>query len=243
MSMLVVDGPGGPRQIICAERSARSFVLFAAMLTGLLISAYFSVGTYPSTDPFLWFYSTVGLVLCGFGTLAGLWLLLRPDTIRVELDREGLVKRSLFGARKYRWQQIGPFAPMEPSVRSRWLPRRFTTCYAGAFNARTMTKIGEVRAPHDDELHAADVRLKATLLEHGPALKATRRFCDILNEWRSEALEASPPPDIAGDGANPKPGMLRRRARIARTVLVVKAVLLGLAILFGPIVVANWSAF
>lgn len=245
MSTLVVEGPGGPRQIISAERSPKVVALFFGFLACLLVSFYYFDGTDPAASPAFWFYTGLGLVVSGLGALATGWLIIRPSTIRVELDRRGLVQRGLLRSRKYSWHQIGPFAPVEESLRARWLPRAFASWYAGAFSLRTMKKIGELRAPEDDELHAADVSLKATLLEHGPALKATRRFCDILNEWRTESLEYDPAPDSEIDESKARPQVVRRRVRFGRIRLVFKLILVLVFLIFGPMIVARvpeWAA-
>lgn len=236
MSKLAAQGEADHRQIIYAERSPKTVALFVALLLGAIASAVAFDGSDPAVSPALWFYSLLGIVGCGAGALAAGWLCLRPETNRIELDRSGLVLRGLFRTRRYPWRQLGPFAPVEQSFRARLFPP-IASWYAGAFEARTLSQLGEVRAPEDDELHAADVNLNPFLLERGPKLKTTRRFCDILNEWRTASLAEQTP---AGDNVvefRPRPNVVRRRVYVRRLRLIILALMVIAVVVSGPKIV------
>lgn len=238
MNKLVAQGAADHRQIIYAERSPRTVILFVAFLIGTVAALIFFDGTDPVASPARWFYSVLGMVCCGAGALAAGWLSLRPQTNRIELDRDGLVLRSLFRTRRYLWRQLGPFGPVEQSMRARLFPA-MASWYAGAFETRTLSKLGEIRAPEDNELHAADVNLNPFLLERGPKLKTTRRFCDILNEWRSASLAEE---ELAGDNVvefrpRPRPNLVRWRVYVWRLRFIL-LVCLGIALIVaGPQIV------
>ncbi len=233
MNKLVAQGAADHRQIICAERSAKTVVVFFALLAGTVAALILFDGADPITSPARWFYSVLGMTACGAGALAAGWLCLCPQTNRIELDREGLVLRGLFRTRRYVWRQLGPFAPVEQSMRARLFPP-MASWYAGAFETRTLSKLGEIRAPEDDELHAADVNVNPFLLERGPKLKTTRRFCDILNEWRSASLAEVTP---AGDNVvefRPRPNVVRWRVYAWRLRLILLMCLAVALIVAGP---------
>ncbi|MEM8915139.1 MAG: hypothetical protein AAGC83_04830, partial [Pseudomonadota bacterium] len=217
MNKLIVQGANAPRQVITAERSSMTVITFTAFLAGLLLAIYYFAGSDPATSPGIWFYSGLGILSCGLGTFATGKLTLNPHAVRIELDHGGLVQRGIFRSRRYDWHQVGPFAPVEQCLRARILPHWMANWYAGAFSERTMSRLGSVRPPEDTELHAADVNINSALLEkQGPKLKTTRRFCDIINEWRAEALGDDASGAFAGPSSEERTQILRRRIHINR---------------------------
>lgn len=234
MTEWVADGAADHRQIISAERSPKTVVLFFVFAACAIASLTFYDGVDPYVHPAKWFYTMLGMAVGGAGALATGWLIIRPQTNRIELDHDGLVLRSLFRKRRYLWRQIGPFGPVEQSFRARFFPS-LSSWYAGAFNARTLRQLGEVRAPEDDELHAADVNLNPFVLERGPKLKTTRRFCDILNEWRSTSLADDPDAALETDSDRaPRPKAVRRRVYTRRFRLIMVALAIIVFVAAGP---------
>jgi len=235
MTDMVAEGAAAHRQIISAERSPKSVVLFFVFVACAITSLVYFEGVDPYVQPAMWFYTVLGMVVGGAGALATGWLIILPQTNRIELDHDGLVLRGLLRKRRYLWRNIGPFAPVEQSLRARFLPW-LGSWYAGAFNTRTLRQLGEVRAPEDDELHAADVNLNPFVLERGPKLKTTRRFCDILNEWRSSSLAEDPDWELDTESKRgPRPKAVRRRVYTRRVGLV-----LFLLAILGFVIAGPW---